>query len=79
MILNDPTRGIDVGTREEIYGLIREMAADGIGILLCAESLEEVIGMSDRIVVMRDGRVTAELPAPTTAKPTEIDVIKHMM
>jgi len=79
LVLNDPTRGIDVGTREEIYGLIREMAADGIGVLLCAESLEEVIGMSDRIVVMKDGRVTAELSAPTAAKPTEVDVIKHMM
>ncbi|MCU1661628.1 MAG: putative transporter ATP-binding protein [Pseudonocardia sp.] len=79
LVLNDPTRGIDVGTREEIYGLIRDMAATGIGVLLCAESLEEVIGMSDRIVVMKDGRVSAELAAPAIAKPTEVDVIKHMM
>jgi ribose transport system ATP-binding protein len=55
------------------------MAATGIGVLLCAESLEEVIGMSDRIVVMKDGRVSAELAAPAIAKPTEVDVIKHMM
>ncbi len=79
LVLNDPTRGIDVGTREEIYTLIREMAATGIAVLLCAESLEEVIGMSDRIVIMKDGVVSAELAAPRTAKPTEVDVIKHMM
>jgi ribose transport system ATP-binding protein len=79
LVLNDPTRGIDVGTREQIYGLIREMAASGIGVLLCAESLEEVIGMSDRIIVMKDGVVSAELASPTAAKPTEVDVIKHMM
>jgi ribose transport system ATP-binding protein len=79
LVLNDPTRGIDVGTREEIYALIREMASSGIAVLLCAESLEEVIGMSDRIVVLKDGVVTAELAAPTSAKPTEVDVIKHMM
>ncbi|MBM7519893.1 sugar ABC transporter ATP-binding protein [Nocardioides nitrophenolicus] len=79
LVLNDPTRGIDVGTREEIYGLIRDLATEGIGVLLCAESLEEVIGMADRIVVMKDGVVTAEIASPTTAKPTEVDVIKHMM
>lgn len=79
LVLNDPTRGIDVGTREEIYALIRSMAASGIGVLLCGESLEELIGMSDRIVVMKDGAVTAELSSPTHAKPTEVDVIKHMM
>lgn len=79
LVLNDPTRGIDVGTREEIYALIREMASSGIGVLLCAESLEEVIGMSDRIIVMKEGVVSAELGSPTAAKPTEVDVIKHMM
>ncbi|QBJ96897.1 sugar ABC transporter ATP-binding protein [Rhodococcus sp. ABRD24] len=79
LVLSDPTRGIDVGTREEIYTLVRDMAATGIGVLLCAESLEEVIGMSDRIVVMKDGVVTAELEAPADAKPAEVDVIKHMM
>ncbi|PXY27903.1 sugar ABC transporter ATP-binding protein [Prauserella muralis] len=79
LVLDDPTRGIDVGTREEIYGLIRELAASGVGILLCTESLEEIIGLADRIVVLRDGRVSAEIPAPATAKPTEVDVVSHMM
>ncbi|KAB2585511.1 hypothetical protein BS297_10015 [Rhodococcus erythropolis] len=79
LVLSDPTRGIDVGTREEIYGLVRSMAASGVGVLLCAESLEEVIGMSDRIVVMKDGVISAELAAPAERKPAEVDVIKHMM
>jgi ribose transport system ATP-binding protein len=79
LVLDDPTRGIDVGTREEIYTLIRGLAARGVGVLLCAESLEEIIGLADRIVVLRDGRVSAEIPAPATAKPTEVDVVRHMM
>jgi ribose transport system ATP-binding protein len=79
LVLDDPTRGIDVGTREEIYGLIRRLAADGVGVVLCTESLEEVIGLADRIVVMRDGRVSAEIDASGSAKPTEIDVVEHMM
>jgi ABC-type sugar transport system ATPase subunit len=79
LVLDDPTRGIDVGTREEIYGLVRSMAADGIGIVLCTESLEEVIGLADRIVVMRDGRVSTEIDASGHAKPTELDIVEHMM
>ncbi len=79
LVLNDPTRGIDVGTREQIYRIIRELAARGVAILLCAESLEELIGLSDRILVMRDGRLSAELTFSATGKPAEVDVIKHMM
>lgn len=79
LVLDDPTRGIDVGTREEIYGLIRSLAADGIGVVLCTESLEEVIGLADRIVVMRDGRVSAEIGSSGPTKPTEIDIVEHMM
>lgn len=79
LVLDDPTRGIDVGTREEIYALIREMAARGVAVLLCTESLEENIGLADRIVVLRDGWVTAEIPSPASAKPDEVDVIRYMM
>lgn len=79
LVLDDPTRGIDVGTREEIYKLIRALAARGVAVLLCAESLEEIIGLSDRILVLKDGRIAAEVPAPVTAKPSELDIVKHMM
>lgn len=79
LVLDDPTRGIDVGTREAIYGLIRQLAGQGVAVLLCAESLAEVIGLSDRIMVLNSGRVTADLPAPAHAKPSEVDVVSHMM
>jgi ABC-type sugar transport system ATPase subunit len=79
LVLDDPTRGIDVGTREEIYTLIRGLAARGVGVLLCAESLEEIIGLADRILVLKDGHVTAEIPAPAGAKPSEVDVVRFMM
>jgi ABC-type sugar transport system ATPase subunit len=68
-----------VGTREEIYTLIRGLAAGGVGVLLCAESLEEIIGLADRILVLKDGHVTAEIPAPAAAKPSEVDVVRFMV
>jgi ABC-type sugar transport system ATPase subunit len=79
LVLDDPTRGIDVGTREEIYTLLRGLATRGVGVLLCTESLEEIIGLADRILVLKDGRVSAEIAAPATAKPSEIDIVRHMM
>jgi ribose transport system ATP-binding protein len=78
LILDDPTRGIDVGSREEIYLHVRTMASNGAGVVLCSESLEEVIGLADRIVVMKDGRIAAEMSAPADNKPTEIDVVRYM-
>lgn len=78
LILDDPTRGIDVGSREEIYVHVRALAAQGTAVVLCSESLEEVIGLSDRIVVMKDGRVVQELPADVHDKPSEVDVVRHM-
>jgi ABC-type sugar transport system ATPase subunit len=79
LVLDDPTRGIDVGTREEIYEQIRDLTAQGVADLLCTESLEEMIGLSDRIVVLRDGHVSAHIPSPPAAKPAEVDVVRHMM
>jgi ribose transport system ATP-binding protein len=79
LVLDDPTRGIDVGTREEIYDQIRTLTAGGVGVLLCTESLDELIGLSDRIVVLKDGVTTAQIPAPPTAKPTEVEIVRHMM
>jgi ABC-type sugar transport system ATPase subunit len=79
LVLDEPTRGIDVGTKEQLYDLIRQLTSRGVAVLLTSENLEEVIGMSNRILVMRDGRVTHEIPAPAEAKPAETDVIKHMV
>jgi ABC-type sugar transport system ATPase subunit len=61
LILDEPTRGIDVGAKAEIYRIMRELAASGVTILMISSELTEVIGMADRVIVMREGRVTGEL------------------
>lgn len=62
LILDEPTRGIDVGAKREIYGIINELTAQGVAILMISSELPEVLGMADRIVVVRDGRIAGELP-----------------
>ena len=62
LILDEPTRGVDVGARSEIYALMNRLTAQGMAILMISSDLPEVLGMSDRIVVMREGRVSGELP-----------------
>ena len=63
LVLDEPTRGVDVGAKAEIYKLIHEMAAEGIGIVFISSELPEVLGVSDRVIVMQNGRITGELPA----------------
>ena len=63
MLMDEPTRGIDVGAKHSIYELMRQLAADGVAILMVSSELPEVIGMSDRIVVMHEGRLAGDLPA----------------
>nr|MDQ2697564.1 ATP-binding cassette domain-containing protein [Actinomycetota bacterium] len=63
VLLDEPTRGIDVGAKVAVYHLMRRLAKEGVAILMISSELPEVIGMSDRIVVMHDGRASAELPA----------------
>jgi len=61
MLLNDPTRGIDVGSKSEIYSLMRGLADAGVAILMISSDMEEVIGVSDRIVVMQEGAISGTL------------------
>ena len=61
LVLDEPTRGIDVGAKQEVYQLINRLAAEGAGILLISSELPEVIGLADRVIVMREGRAVAEL------------------
>jgi ABC-type sugar transport system ATPase subunit len=61
LILDEPTHGVDVGAKAEIYEMMRELAKQGIGIILISSELSEILAMSDRIVVMHEGRVTAIL------------------
>jgi len=61
LMLDEPTRGIDVGTKAAVHALMSELAAQGMAILMISSELPEILGMSDRIIVMREGRVTAQL------------------
>ncbi|MFG2889237.1 sugar ABC transporter ATP-binding protein [Streptomyces sp. NPDC048248] len=63
LILDEPTRGIDVGAKVEIYQLINELTAAGCAVLMISSDLPEVLGMSDRVLVMAQGRLAGELPA----------------
>lgn len=63
LILDEPTRGIDIGAKSEIYRLMSELAAQGKAIIMISSELPEIIGMSDRIVVMHEGKVTGILDA----------------
>lgn len=63
LLLDEPTRGIDVGTKAEIYGLIRSLAAKGTAVVVVSSELPELIGLADRIMLMHEGRVSGEVPA----------------
>jgi len=76
LLLNNPTRGVDVGARAEIYRSLREAADRGLGILLASEDLNELIGLSDRVLVMRAGRIVARIEDPASA--SEDAIIRHM-
>ena len=62
IIFDEPTRGIDVGARAEVYELMTELAAEGIAILMISSDMEELLGMSDRILVLHEGRMTGIIP-----------------
>jgi ribose transport system ATP-binding protein len=66
VLMDEPTRGIDVGAKHAIYEVMRSLAAEGVAVLMVSSELPEVIGMSDRILVMKDGRIAGELPRGST-------------
>lgn len=68
LILDEPTRGIDIGAKAEIYRLISRLAKEGMAIILISSELPEVLGMSDRILVMGNGRIKGEFPGGTTTQ-----------
>ncbi|MGI6872335.1 sugar ABC transporter ATP-binding protein, partial [Amycolatopsis sp. 3B14] len=76
LLLDEPTRGVDVGARAELYRLIRELAADGVGLVLVSSEMPEVLGLADRVLVMREGHVVREAPA---SELTEADVLNLVM
>ncbi|GGY53459.1 sugar ABC transporter ATP-binding protein [Streptomyces djakartensis] len=66
LLFDEPTRGIDVGAKSAIHDLVRRLARDGAAVLMVSSELPELLGMSDRIIVMRDGRIAGELAAGAT-------------
>ena len=72
VIFDEPTRGIDVGAKYEIYLLMNELAARGKSILMISSELPEVLGMSDRILVMHEGRVSGEIGDPRSATQEQV-------
>ncbi|MBY3465845.1 sugar ABC transporter ATP-binding protein [Rhizobium laguerreae] len=79
LILDHPTRGLDVGAKEEVYELVRDLSSQGVAILLISDTLEETIGLSHRVLVMRDGVVTAHFDAAPGNKPDQVDLVRAMV
>jgi ribose transport system ATP-binding protein len=77
ILFDEPTRGIDVGAKFEIYQLMNQLAAEGKAIVMVSSELPEILGMSDRILVMREGRLVGELK--NTPKTTQEDVLALAM
>jgi ribose transport system ATP-binding protein len=77
LILDEPTRGVDVGAKSEIYRLIDDLASRGIGILMISSELPEVIGVADRVLVMRDGRIVGEIAAAPDRPITQEAIMAH--
>ena len=61
LLLDEPTRGVDIGSKEEIYQLMEKFASEGMAVLFVSSELDEIMGMADRVLVMREGRLTGEL------------------
>ncbi|WP_039767407.1 MULTISPECIES: sugar ABC transporter ATP-binding protein [unclassified Caldicellulosiruptor] len=77
LILDEPTRGIDVGAKAEIHNLLRELASSGIGIILISSEMPEIIGMCDRVLVMREGRITGQLSGDKITEENIMQLAAH--
>jgi ribose transport system ATP-binding protein len=75
LLLDEPTRGVDVGARAELYRLIRRLADSGVGVLLVSSEVPEVLGLSDRVLVMREGRLVKQAPAEELDEGTVLDLV----
>lgn len=78
LIVDEPTRGVDVGAKEDVHDLIREIAAQGVAVLLISSDLPEILALSDRIVTLLEGNVTSEIDAAAaTAESLMMNMTKH--
>jgi ribose transport system ATP-binding protein len=75
LLLDEPTRGVDVGARSEIYELIRDLAGRGVAVVVVSSEVEEVLGLADRVLVVREGRVVHEGPADEIDESRVLDLV----
>ncbi|WP_035945879.1 sugar ABC transporter ATP-binding protein [Knoellia flava] len=75
LLLDEPTRGVDIGARSEIYALVRRLADDGVAVVVVSSEIEEVLGLSDRVLVVGDGQVLHEAPATELDEHQVLDII----
>ncbi len=78
ILLDHPTRGLDIGAKEDVYDMVRELSADGVGIILIADTLEEAIGLSHTIIVLKDGRIQKRFDGSPGNKPSLFDLVHYM-
>ncbi len=79
LIADNPTRGVDAGAKEEIYRFLRELVREKVAVLMITDDLVELIGLSNRIVIMKDGKITGEIASPHGEKPAEHTVVSLMV
>ena len=75
LLLDEPTRGVDVGARSEIYGLIRRLSGQGVAVVLVSSEMPEVLGLADRVLVVREGRVVHQAPAEELDEERVLDLV----
>ncbi|MFD4553181.1 sugar ABC transporter ATP-binding protein [Streptomyces sp. NPDC058469] len=75
LLLDEPTRGVDVGARAELYAVVRRLADDGLAVLLVSSEVPEVLGLADRVLVLREGRVVHEAPARELDEHRVLDLV----
>jgi ribose transport system ATP-binding protein len=75
LLLDEPTRGVDVGARAELYQLVRSLAEQGVGVLLVSSEVPEVLGLADRVLVMREGHIIHEAPASELDEGRVLDLV----
>ncbi|GAA4837429.1 sugar ABC transporter ATP-binding protein [Kitasatospora terrestris] len=75
LLLDEPTRGVDVGARAELYQVVRDLAASGVGVLMVSSEVPEVLGLADRVLVMREGRIVREADARQLDEHKVLDLV----
>lgn len=78
LVMSHPTRGVDVGAKQQIYTLMREMVNDGMSLITMGDSFEEDIGLANRIIIMKDGKIITIIDA-NESKPTPVDLIEYIV